>query len=81
MKTFLPGSRFAVGLPCWLFDNRVEKRVRFGPNRSLGLFFDVFNAMNSNTAVNLNWRSGAAFEKATTVLGPRIAKFGAKFDW
>ena len=27
------------------------------------------------------WGSGAAFEKAATVLGPRIAKFGAKFDW
>ena len=40
----------------------------------------LFNALNSNTAVNINWRSGAAFEKATTVLGPRIAKFGAKFD-
>ena len=30
---------------------------------------------------NINWRSGASFEKATTVLGPRIAKFGVKFDW
>ena len=25
--------------------------------------------------------NGASFEKATTVLGPRIAKFGVKFDW
>ena len=41
----------------------------------------MFNAFNSNTAVNINWRSGASFEKATTVLGPRIAKFGVKFDW
>jgi hypothetical protein len=31
--------------------------------------------------VNIDWRSGAGFEKATTVLGPRIAKFGVKFDW
>ena len=42
----------------------------------------MFNAMNSNTAVNINWRSAPrTFEKATTVLGPRIAKFGVKFDW
>ena len=34
-----------------------------------------------NTAININWRAGAAFEKATTVLGPRIAKFGVKFNW
>ncbi len=50
-------------------------------SRELGLFFDLFNAINSNTAVNIDWRSGAGFEKATTVLGPRIAKFGVKFDW
>jgi hypothetical protein len=62
-------------------DLRVEKQLRFAQKARLGLFFDLFNAMNSNVAVNENWRSGAAFEKATTVLGPRIAKFGVKFDW
>lgn len=64
-----------------LFDFRVEKQLRFADRMRLGLFFDLFNVMNSNTAVNLNWRSGAAFEKPTTVLPPRIAKFGVKFDW
>lgn len=64
-----------------LLDVRVEKQVRFAQRARVGLFLDVFNLMNSNTAVNTNWRSGAAFEKATTVLGPRIAKFGVKFDW
>lgn len=62
-------------------DFRVEKQVRFATKARLGLFFDLFNATNANTAINLNWRSGAAFEKATTVLPPRIAKFGVKFDW
>jgi hypothetical protein len=65
-----------------VFDFRVEKQLRFAADRArLGLFFDMFNAFNSNTAVNIDWRSGAGFEKATTVLGPRIAKFGVKFDW
>ena len=65
-----------------LLDFRVEKQLRFAADRAkLGLFFDLFNAMNSNTAVNIDWRSGTSFEKATTVLGPRIAKFGVKFDW
>jgi Carboxypeptidase regulatory-like domain len=63
-----------------LFDFRVEKPLRFGKAR-VGPFLDVFNVFNSNTAVNINWRSGAAFEKATTVIPPRIAKFGVKFDW
>lgn len=60
---------------------RVEKQLRFADKVKLGLFFDMFNVSNSNTAVNVNWRSGAAFERATTVLPPRIAKFGVKFDW
>jgi hypothetical protein len=47
----------------------------------LGLFLDVFNALNADTLVNINWRSGGSFEKATTVVGPRIVKFGVKFDW
>ena len=65
-----------------VLDFRVEKQLRLTADRAkLGLFFDLFNALNSNTAVDLNWRSSAAFEKATTVLGSRIAKFGVKFDW
>ncbi len=64
-----------------VFDFRVEKQLAFGPTARLGLFFDLFNTFNSNTAVNINWRSGASFEKPTTVLGPRIAKFGVRFDW
>ena len=65
-----------------VLDFRVEKQLRFAADRArLGLFFDLFNALNSNVNVNENWRSGASFEKATTVLGPRIAKFGVKFDW
>jgi hypothetical protein len=64
-----------------VLDFRVEKQLRIADRARLGLFFDLFNALNSNTAVNINWRSGATFEKATTVLAPRIAKFGVKFDW
>jgi Carboxypeptidase regulatory-like domain len=64
-----------------VFDIRAEKRLRLGSKARAAVFADVFNLMNSNTAVNINWRSGSSFEKATTVLGPRIAKFGVKFDW
>ena len=39
------------------------------------------NVANSNTPVNITWLSGARFERATTVIPPRIAKFGVKFDW
>ncbi len=62
-------------------DIRAEKRMRFGSKARAAVFADLFNVLNSNTAVNTNWRGGSSFERATTVLGPRIAKFGVKFDW
>jgi hypothetical protein len=64
-----------------VLDFRVEKRITFAQRAKLGLFMDVFNALNADTLLNINWRSGASFDKATTVIGPRIAKFGFKFDW
>jgi hypothetical protein len=64
-----------------VLDFRVEKQIPFAGQGRLGLFLDLFNALNSDTAVNINWRSGVSFEKATTVIGPRIAKFGLKVDW
>ncbi len=64
-----------------LLDFRVEKQLRFATKARVGLFFDLFNTFNSNTPININWRAGTAFEKATTVIPPRIAKFGVKFDW
>src|SRR5690606_6627614 len=44
-----------------LVDFRLEKQLRFAQKARVGLFLDVFNVFNSNTAVNLNWRSGAGF--------------------
>jgi hypothetical protein len=64
-----------------VFDFRVEKQLRFMDRARAGLFFDLFNTFNSNTAVNTTWQAGNRFERASTVLGPRIAKFGVKFDW
>jgi hypothetical protein len=64
-----------------VFDIRVEKQLQFAQRGKVGLFVDMFNLFNSGTAVNINWRSGASFERATTVLGPRIIKFGVKLDW
>ncbi len=46
-----------------MVDFRVEKQMRFGDKARVAVFFDLFNVFNSNTAVNINWRSGASFEK------------------
>ena len=64
-----------------ILDMRIEKKIVFADRGRLGLFLDIYNALNADTLVNINWRSGGSFEKATTVVGPRILKFGVKFDW
>ena len=46
-----------------LLDLRVEKRFVFANRARLGLFVDVFNALNADTLVNINWRSGAYFRE------------------
>ena len=47
----------------------------------MGLFLDLFNTFQLEHGSEYRLGSGASFEKAATVLGPRIAKFGVKFDW
>ena len=64
-----------------VLDIRAEKQLRLADRARVGLFVDLYNVTNANTAINVNWRSGASFEKATTVLPPRIVKFGVKFNW
>lgn len=73
----------------WLFDTRLEKRVRFSNNRSIGLFFDAFNIANSNgfevqdtvtgrrtATVNGEAVSYPRFLRPTAILAPRVLRFG-----
>jgi len=62
-------------------DTRVEKLLRVAKSRTLSLFIDGYNLTNANPAANINWGSGAAFLNPTTIVPPRLWRFGAKFDW
>ncbi|MGQ0732871.1 MAG: carboxypeptidase regulatory-like domain-containing protein [Acidobacteriota bacterium] len=78
----------------WLFDTRLEKRLRFANNRSLGLFFDAYNMGNSNAAevqddivgrrtttvggASVNYQR---FLRPTAVLAPRVFRFGLKLGF
>jgi len=64
-----------------LVDTRVEKLVRIAKSRTLSLFVDGYNLTNANPAANINWGSGATFLNPTTIVPPRLWRFGAKFDW
>ena len=61
-------------------DLRVEKSVPFGARR-LGLVLDIYNITNANTEQNINWNSGSTYLAPSTIIGPRILRFGARFDW
>ncbi len=69
-----------------LIDVRVEKSVHIGSSR-VGLVLDVYNITNSNAAQNINWSSGSSsaygvtYQTPSTIIGPRILRFGGRFDW
>jgi hypothetical protein len=64
-----------------LLDARVEKVMKIGGGRAVSLFFDAYNLTNANPASNINWGSGSTFLLPVTIVSPRLARFGAKFDW
>jgi hypothetical protein len=60
----------------------VEKVIKINKGRqTVSLFADGYNLTNSNPASNINWGSGATFLLPVTIVSPRLARFGAKFDW
>jgi hypothetical protein len=75
----------------WIFDTRVEKRFRFAATRSVGLFFDAYNITNSNAAQSQDSVVGRRtttvdgasvnyqrFLRPTSILAPRVFRFGLK---
>jgi outer membrane receptor protein involved in Fe transport len=64
-----------------LIDLRVEKAIKLGGSRRLSGFLDLYNLTNANPEENLVWGSGTTFLQPTVIVGPRIARFGVKFDW
>ena len=64
-----------------VLDTRVEKAFRLTGTQRLGAFFDIYNIANSDAASNITWNSGAAFLRPSTIIGPRIMRFGVKYDW
>lgn len=63
-----------------ILDLRAEKSFRTGPRR-IAIFGDIYNITNSNAAQNITWNSGTAYLRPVSIIGPRIMRFGVKFDW
>jgi hypothetical protein len=57
---------------------RVSKNFRFG-GKEVAFNFDLFNALNSNTASGVTAASGPSYGNITGILPPRIARIGGQF--
>ncbi|HUE84845.1 MAG TPA: carboxypeptidase regulatory-like domain-containing protein [Vicinamibacterales bacterium] len=64
-----------------VLDTRVEKAFRLKGTQRLSGFFDIYNISNSDAASNITWSSGGGFLRPSTIIGPRIMRFGVKYDW
>jgi hypothetical protein len=64
-----------------LVDTRVEKVFKIAKSRSISAFIDGYNLSNINAAQNINWGSGSTYQLPTTIVPPRLFRFGAKLDW
>ena len=61
-------------------DVRIEKEIRVSGNRRIAGFVDVFNLFNANSEQTTSWSSGT-FLRPLSIVPPRIARLGIKFDW
>lgn len=66
-----------------LLDLRVEKPFPVDKDRRISAFFDVFNLLNANPELNVNWSSDRAgtFGSPIGIVPPRIARVGMKVAW
>jgi hypothetical protein len=64
-----------------LVDTRVEKVFKLGKGKTLSAFVDGYNLTNTNAAQKINWGSASNFLQPTTIIPPRLFRFGTKFDW
>ncbi len=61
-------------------DLSFEKRFDIQGGR-LGVSLDIFNLFNSNTVLDAQTLSGPAFLVPKTILAPRVARIGVKYDF
>ena len=61
-------------------DMRLTKSFRVHGAKIQGMF-DIYNLTNSSTILGINPTYGAAWLRPTSIMGPRLVKFGAQIDW
>jgi hypothetical protein len=62
-------------------DFRIGKFFNIGKSQRLEINVDCFNLFNTAVITNLNVNTGAAFNDPTSILGPRVVRFGARYQF
>jgi outer membrane receptor protein involved in Fe transport len=61
------------------FDIRIEKQIRFGDTRRLGLTFEGFNLFNDDAITSRTTASGSTYFEPQGLVGPRRYRIGAVY--
>jgi hypothetical protein len=66
-----------------ILDLRVDKSFDLGRYGKFSPMLDVFNVMNSGvpTAVRTTNTATAPFNEVTTILNPRVIRFGVRYNF
>jgi hypothetical protein len=64
----------------YTLDLRVEKKLNFARS-ALGLSLDIFNVFNANTTLEADNISGPFYLRPRTILSPRVARLGVRYDF
>jgi hypothetical protein len=59
---------------------RFEKRQKIGPGTA-GVQLDLFNVTNTNVELGVTTRSGANFNKISSIVPPFVAKIGVLYTF
>jgi hypothetical protein len=60
---------------------RAAKRFQMQDRRRLTIQFDLYNALNANSATTMSFASGPTFGTISAILPPRVARFGATYTF
>jgi hypothetical protein len=64
-----------------ILDFRFDKGVKFGRFGMVTGMVDIFNLFNHGTETTFRTSTGATFKEVTSLLDPRIVRFGVRFDF
>lgn len=65
--------------PFSLLNLKTSKRFQVRQGHYLDVDFDLYNVLNSNTALIQTWSAGPTFGAITSIVPPRLARFGVTY--